>query len=157
MIVEIILGAIFIILSLVWMYVGIFQLGIWVPGVKASAGLVPTVFAALILVFSVFMIVHAVKKLRTEEKSDEKKDLKTQLTVFVNSSLPVIFGIVGIFVFEYFGVVIFTFVLSFLWLLLLSKKKWTFALLVSVILTLFIYLVFELWLKIPFPGLIIKI
>lgn len=157
MIVEIILGAIFIVLSLVWMYVGIFQLGIWVPGVKASAGLVPTVFAALILAFSVLMVVQAVKKLRSEERSTDKKDFKVQLKPLINKTLPVIFGIVGIFVFEYFGVVIFTFVLSFLWLLLLSKKKWTFALLVSVILTLFIYLVFELWLKIPFPGLIIKI
>ncbi len=157
MIVEIILGAIFIVVSLVWMYVGIFQLGLWVPGVKASAGLVPTVFAALVLVFSIIMVVNAIKKLRTEEKNVEKKDFKVQLRSYIESALPVIFGVVGIFIFEYFGVVIFTFVLSFLWLLLLSKKKWTFALLVSVILTLFIYLVFELWLKIPFPGLIIKI
>ena len=155
MIVEIILGAIFIVLSLVWMYVGIFQLGIWVPGVKASAGLVPTVFAALVLVFSVFMVLSAVKKLISGEKKEEKKAIS--LPKVLESILPVVFGIVGIFVFEYFGVVVFTFTLSFLWLLLLSRKKWTFALLVAVILTLFMYLVFELWLKIPFPGRIFKL
>lgn len=154
MIVELILAAIFIVMSLVWMYIGIFDLGIWIPGVKANAGLVPTVFAALTLVFAVIMAYQAIKNRKpAEEKKESKLD-----KAFLNSTiLPVVFGVCGVFVFELFGVVIFTFVLSFLWLFLLSKKKWTFSLLVAVILTLFIYLVFEVWLKIPFPGRFIRL
>ncbi|MBR2282566.1 MAG: tripartite tricarboxylate transporter TctB family protein [Spirochaetales bacterium] len=155
MIVEIIIAAVLSVVSLIWMYVGIFKLGLIIPGVKASAGLIPTIFACLTLVFSIVMLVNAIRALRAQ---DEKEKLSKEAVVEkMKTFLPAVFVLVGIFVFKYFGVLITTFLLTFVWLIVLSKKKWTFALIVAVCVTLFIYLVFELWLKIPFPGEIIRL
>ncbi len=155
MIVEIILAVVLSAISLIWMYVGIFKLGLLVPGVKASAGLIPTVFAALTLVFSIVMMINAIKALKNGEKKEEIS--KAVVLEKLKAFLPAVFVVVGIFVFKYFGVLITSFLLTFTWLIILSKKKWTFALIVAVCMTLFVYLVFELWLKIPFPGEIIKL
>ena len=169
MICEIVLAAVISIVSIIWMYLGIFEYGIWTPGVKANGGFVPTIFAALTLIFSIVMIVNAIKaykgqkngvskEAKVEETEEEKKDnRKAMLFAKALPFVPVFITLVGIYVFEYFGVVIFTFLLTMFWLKFVSNKNWKTTLVIAFATTLFIYLIFELWLKIPFPGKIIRI
>lgn len=171
MITEIVLAAILILVSLIWMYIGIFQLGIWIPGVKASSGFVPTIFAAITLLFSVVMIISAVKAIRKRKGgrqltvsedsglkgATEDATRKAELFAKLSAYIPVFFTFIGIIIFKFFGVVIFSFVMTFTWLMFISAKGWKKSLVISCIVTLFIYLVFELWLSIPFPGQIIRL
>ena len=62
MISDIILSLALIVLSLIWAFIGIFQLGLWVPGVSADSGFIPTVFSVVTLICAVIMLVQALKK-----------------------------------------------------------------------------------------------
>lgn len=165
MITELWLSVILVAISVIWMYIGIFQLGIWVPGVKASSGLIPTIFATLTLIFSIVMLVSAVKAIRNKKQAQQSKEIteteknakKAEKLTKLSAYVPVLFTFIGILIFQYFGVVIFSFLMTFIWLLVISKKGWKKSLVTACVVTLFIYLVFDLWLSIPFPGQILKL
>ena len=60
MLADIIFSAFLIVLSIIWIGEGL-RLGLWIPGVSADSGFVPTVFATLTLVTSLYVIIKALK------------------------------------------------------------------------------------------------
>lgn len=182
MISDIIFSLALIILSIIWIIKGVFELGFWIPGVSAGSGFIPTIFAALTLVSTVFLMISDLKKMKTfqSEKADikteeqdsgegaEAKDNQTKLAsaevskraawlVRLNTYVPVVFCLIGILSLKLFGLVITVFALSLSWLHFISRTNWKKSLVVSSTITLIIYLIFELWLEIPFPGDILKL
>lgn len=163
MMADIIFSLVLIVVSIAWIFEGI-QLGLWIPGVSAGSGFVPAVFAALTLVSSLFVIYSSVKKRRApadaapaqEEEETKGGEEKTGLAK-LGTLVPVLFCIGAIVCLQLFGLVITVFAISFLWLMFVSCQGLKKSLLVAVLITLFIYMVFEFWLKIPFPGDIIKL
>lgn len=168
MMADIIFSLVLIVVSIAWIFEGI-QLGLWIPGVSAGSGFVPAVFAALTLVSSLFVIYSSLKKRRApakaapaqEEEAGEEEAAgvgvqKTGLAK-LGTLVPVLFGIGGIFCLQLFGLVITVFAIAFLWLMFVSSQGLKKSLMIAVLITLFIYMVFEFWLKIPFPGDIIRL
>lgn len=163
MMADIIFSLVLIVVSVAWIFEGI-QLGLWIPGVSAGSGFVPAVFAALTLVSSLFVIYSSVKKRRAaaeaapapEQEETGDGGQKTGLAKF-GTLVPVLFCVGAIVCLQLFGLVITVFAISFLWLMYVSSQGLKKSLLVAVLITLFIYMVFEFWLKIPFPGDIIKL
>lgn len=160
MISDIIFSIILIVLSLVWAGIGIFQLGLWIPGVSADSGFIPTVFALLTLICSVIMLVQAVKKYRNRDTAEKKETVqetagrKEQILAFVKKYAPVIFGIFGILCLQILGLIPAVLLLILGWMKLMNQFSWPKSLLIAVTVTVVIYGIFDLWLQIPFPGLI---
>lgn len=165
MLAELIASLILIALSILWIVEGI-KLGLWIPGVSAGSGFVPAAFAALTLISSLFVIASALKKKRTSAASaaDGEPDNAVSETGADRSRfkqyktmIPVVFCIGGIFCLQLFGLVITIAAISFLWMYFVSRMPMKKVLIFTAAITLFIYLVFEAWLKIPFPGDIIRL
>ncbi|NLX63476.1 MAG: tripartite tricarboxylate transporter TctB family protein [Clostridiaceae bacterium] len=182
MISEIIFAGFIIVISVIWMIIGIFQLGFWDPSAAAGSGFIPTVFAAITLVSSILVIISNLKQKKTSNNNNKKDDIETEENaegqalpeVAENTAagkevsknswkeklkpiIPVAYCIFGIFCLELFGLVITTFTITFGWLLFVSRTEWKKSLMISAIFTLVIYIIFELWLEVPFPGDIIRL
>ena len=161
MIADIIMSLVLIVISIIWIIEGL-RLGLWIPGVSADSGFVPTVFAVMTLLASLFLIYSALKSGKNAE--GQKKEIvkpqcehgKFDISRY-GAVIPVIFCIGGIFCLQLFGLVITVFAIGFLWMRFVSKICWKKALLYACLITLFIYMIFEFWLKIPFPGDIIRL
>lgn len=161
MLAEIIASLVLIVISVIWIAEGL-RLGLWIPGVSAGSGFVPAAFAALTLVSSIYVIYAAVKKHKASAVSAadaeaSKADKESSKTEEMKSLIPIGFCIGGIFCLQLFGLVITVAAISFLWMRFVSKMEMKKTLLFTIAITLFIYLVFEFWLKIPFPGDIIRL
>lgn len=162
MMADIIFSLVLVVISMAWMAEGV-KLGLWIPGVSAGSGFIPAVFAALTLISSLVVIYSAWKKrkaavdtpVEVSEAAGEGNP-KTGLAK-LGTVVPVLFGVGAIVCLQLFGLVITVFAISFLWLMFVSNQGLKKSLLIGFLITLFIYLVFELWLKIPFPGDIIKL
>lgn len=162
MMADIIFSLVLVVISIVWMIEGI-NLGFWIPGVSAGSGFIPAVFAGLTLVSSLVVIYSSLKKRKTvgdtpaeiqEEVVEEEP--KAGLAKF-GTLVPIVFCVGAIFCLQLFGLVITVFAVSFLWLMFVSNQGLKKSLLIGFLITLFIYMVFEFWLKIPFPGDIIRL
>lgn len=167
MIADVVLALVLIVLSGIWIAEGI-GLGLWIPGVSAGSGFIPAAFAALTLISSLYVIASSFKKKHAsaalaagasekEAKSEtQKKEAASSLERY-KTLIPVIFCLGGIFCLQLFGLVITVALISFLWMRFVSRMELKKVLVFTVAITLFIYLVFEAWLKIPFPGDIIRL
>ena len=161
---NIILSIVLIVLSLVWCYIGIFDLGLWIPGVSADSGFIPTMFGVITLICCVILLIENLKKYKAakaNEKPAEKKeekaetsDLKGKILAFVKLYAPIFFGIFGILCLEYLGLIPMVFLIIFGWMKLMNNFGWTKSAIIAVLVTVVIYLIFDMWLQIPFPGLI---
>ena len=158
---NIILSIVLIVLSLVWCYIGIFDLGLWIPGVSADSGFIPTMFGVITLICCVVLLIENIKKFKaakpaekTEKKSLEVSELKTKVLSFVKLYAPIFFGIFGILCLDILGLIPMVFLLIFGWMKLMNKFTWVKSGIIAVAVTVVIYLIFDMWLQIPFPGLI---
>ncbi len=161
MLAEIIASLILIVLSIIWIVEGI-RLGLWIPGVSAGSGFVPAAFAALTLVSSIYVIYTVIKKNKasavlTADAEISGTDSEKSRTELLKTLVPIAFCVGGIFCLQLFGLVITVAAISFLWMRFVSKMEMKKVLIFTVAITAFIYLVFEFWLKIPFPGDIIRL
>lgn len=174
---DIVFSLAIIFVSIVWIIKGVFELGFWNPGVSAGSGFIPTIFATVTLVSTVFIIISNLKKSKTFQY--EKRDIKTKgqnsgggaegrekdskldsanvskhaaWLTHLNVYIPVLFCIAGIISLKLFGLVITVFALLLSWLRFISRINWKKSFLVSSVITLIIYIIFELWLEVPFPG-----
>lgn len=163
MIGNIILAVVLIVLSTVWGWIGIFDLGLWIPGVSADSGFIPTIFSVVTLICAVIMLVQSIKKYKESkaeakpaEKVEEKAavDTKSEILAFVKLYAPVFFGIFGILCLEFLGLIPMVFLMILGWMKLMNKFPWVKSIIVAVAVTVVIYLIFDMWLQIPFPGLI---
>jgi hypothetical protein len=179
---DIIFSLAIILVSIIWIIKGVFELGFWNPGVSAGSGFIPTIFAAVTLVSTVLVIISDMKKRYISQ--NEKADIKTEVQnskggaenkekeskldsgdiskcvawlTHLNIYVPVLFCIAGIISLKLFGLVITVFAVLTSWLHFISRINWKKSLLVSSVITLVIYMVFEFWLGVPFPGDILKL
>lgn len=163
---NIILAVILIVLSLVWSWVGIFELGLWLPGVSADSGFIPTVFGVVTLICCVIMLVENIKKYKNskaeaqpaeeakEETASAPQDAKGKILAFVKLYAPVFFGIFGLLSLQYLGLIPMVFLIILGWMKLMNQFPWKKSILFAAVVTVVIYLIFDIWLQIPFPGLI---
>ena len=164
MVSDLVLSLALIVLSLIWGYVGIFQLGLWVPGVSADSGFIPTVFSAVNLVCAAIILIRALKKKRSGAPADDPsaeetaatgaKATKTRAPAFIRQYSIILFAVGGVLCLRYLGLVPMTFLLVFGWMKLMNRYPWVKSIAMAGIVTVSIYLIFDVWLKIPFPGLI---
>lgn len=179
---DIVFSLAIIFVSIVWIIKGVFELGFWNPGVSAGSGFIPTIFATVTLVSTVFIIISNLKKSKTSQyertytkpegqnsegvAGDEEEESKLDSAdaskraawlTHLNIYIPVLFCIAGIISLKLFGLVITVFALLISWLHFISQIDWKKSLLISSIITLVIYMVFDFWLGVPFPGDILKL
>lgn len=159
MISDIVLSIVLIVLSLVWAYIGIFDLGLWVPGVSADSGFIPTVFSVVTLICAVILLIQALKKRASGQASSPKQGEEAageqkKLLAIVKKYSVILFGAFGALALQFLGLTPMCFLLIFGWLKLINNFSWVKSIAISAVVTVAIYLVFVVWLQIPFPGLI---
>ena len=152
---RIIISVILIIISCVWMFMGINEYGMWIPGVSADTGFIPTVFGAIVLLFSVVKLVKDIKAYvasRQGEVAVEKSAVSFKdVLVKLKPLLPAVTAILAILLIKFLGMVIGTYLSLFFYMKVVNNDKWIKSLWVTAVITLFFYAVFVLWLKVPFP------
>lgn len=152
---RIIISVILIIISCVWMFMGINEYGMWIPGVSADTGFIPTVFGAIVLLFSVVKLVKDIKAYvasRQGEAAVEKSAVSFKdVLVKLKPLLPAVTAILAILLIKFLGMVIGTYLSLFFYMKVVNNDKWIKSLWVTAVITLFFYAVFVFWLKVPFP------
>lgn len=152
---RIIISVILIIISCVWMFMGINEYGMWIPGVSANTGFIPTVFGAIVLLFSVVKLVKDIKAYvasRQGEAAVEKSAVSFKdVLVKLKPLLPAVTAILAILLIKFLGMVIGTYLSLFFYMKVVNNDKWIKSLWVTAVITLFFYAVFVFWLKVPFP------
>ena len=152
---RIVISVILIIISCVWMFMGISEYGMWIPGVSADTGFIPTVFGAIVLLFSVVKLVKDIKAYvasRQGEAAVEKSAISFKdVLVKLKPLLPAVTAILAILLIKFLGMVIGTYLALFFYMKVVNNDKWVKSLWVTAVITLFFYAVFVLWLKVPFP------
>lgn len=155
---EIILSVVLILVSTVWIGIGLFDLGMWIPGVSADSGFMPVLFGTLTLVCAVLLLIQSAKKYAARDKSQDRKGTfppdKEKLLAFVKTYAPVPFTIFTILCLQYLGLVPAIFLMVLGWMKLMNHFPWGKSVLIAAIVTAAIYGIFDMWLQIPFPGLI---
>ena len=158
---DIVISAVLILISAVWTGVAVFDLGLWIPGVSADSGFVPMLFSVLTLVCSIPMLLDSIKKYKARDveaekaaKAAEPDTLKGKVIAFVRKYGPAFFAIFGILCLQFLGLIPMVLLLVLGWMKLINNFSWPKSVLIAGIVTVVIFLIFDVWLQIPFPGLI---
>ena len=158
---DIVISGALVLISSVWAYVAVFDLGLWIPGVSADSGFVPLLFSLLTLLCSIPMLIASIKKYKARDVEAEKaakaadtSTTKAKIIAFVRKYCPAFFGVFGILCLQYLGLIPMVFLLVLGWMKLMNNLSWPKSVLSAGIVTVVIYLIFDMWLQIPFPGLI---
>lgn len=126
------------ILSIIWIYKGVFEYGLWDP--KSSSpkdGLFPALVAAALLIVSILLIIGSRKE---------------EAVTFDRRALLLIVCLALIyFLTPYLGFLPTLFIFYVLWLKLYAKLDWKTTILSTAILFSIVYGAFSLWLKVRFP------
>lgn len=134
--------------AVVWIQQGIVRYGFWGDG-KPGGGFVPVVFAALVLIVSLAILIRVVFG---------KKNTGEKYRFQAESYLPAAAAVIGAFMIQVLGIAAAVFFFTTIWMRYLSKYAWVTTLISSSLFTVFIYGVFRLWLRVPFPqGLIFRL
>lgn len=141
-----------------WVQQGIFVYKFWVKGLPGS-GFMPVLFGLLLMVLTGFLLVQIVRKkikkkdseVAIEELDDQPTKDTDSYPAWLRPLIPALYTLISIGLMVVVGVVPAMFLTAFIWLFFIAKIKIGKSLLVTVIVTLVVYLVFVLWLKIPFP------
>ena len=152
---RIVISVILIIIACMWMIMGITEYGMWIPGVSADTGFIPTVFGAIVLLFSVVKLVKDIKAYVASRQGEAAAE-KTALTfkdvlVKLKPLLPALTAVLAILLIKFLGMVIGTYLSLFFYMKVVNNDKWFKSIWVTAVVTLFFYAVFVLWLKVPFP------
>ena len=158
---DIVISAVLILISAVWTGAAIFDLGLWIPGVSADSGFVPMLFGVLTLVCSIPMLLDSIKKYKARDveaekaaKAAEPDTLKGKVIAFVRKYCPAFFAVFGILCLQFLGLIPMVLLLVLGWMKLINNFSWPKSVLIAGIVTVVIFLIFDVWLQIPFPGLI---
>lgn len=133
-----------ILISGYWIQQGIFNYGFWKESSPAG-GFVPTIFGILVAVLSFTVLFR-----RTEK---DKKKIEIEPAALI----PVGAAVGGFLLIQIVGIAAAVFLFTTAWMKFLSKYSWLKSLFVGVVFTVFIYLIFRLWLSVPFPKGILGI
>ena len=152
---RIVISVLLILIAGLWMYMGIAEYGMWIPGVSADTGFIPTVFGAIVLLFSVVKLVKDIKAFRQARaetvEAEAKQTSFMDVLVKLKPLLPAVTAVLAILLIKFLGMVIGTFLSLFFYMKVVNNDKWVKSLWVPAVITLFFYAVFVLWLKVPFP------
>lgn len=148
---SIVISSVIILISIVWMYKGVFEYGLWVPGVSAHTGFIPTVFGAIVLVFTIIKLVRDIKKYKAEEKSEKTAFSFSLVVEKIKPFVPALIAVLMILLIKYLGMAIGCFLGLFVYMKWVNSSKWLTSLWVSALVTLIYYSIFVLWLGVPFP------
>lgn len=138
---DIIIVIIEIIIAIVWIQQGIVRYNFWQDG-KPGGGFVPVLFATIVLGAALAILIREVFG---------KKENKHKYAFEPSAFMPVVAAVLGAFMIQVVGIVLATFLFTSIWMRFLSKYSWVKTLLSSVLFTLFIWGIFGLWLRVPFP------
>lgn len=127
-----------IIAGVFYIFMGISKYGLW-KGISISGGFMPFICGGAIIILAVFMLISKRKK----SASPEKMELKVLLPIGAMLLILILNYILGLI-----GACI---AASFLWLKFVEKYSWLKSITASAILLIFIYAIFCIWLKVPFP------
>ncbi|HKM08656.1 MAG TPA: tripartite tricarboxylate transporter TctB family protein [Sphaerochaeta sp.] len=141
-----------------WVQQGIFVYKFWIKGLPGS-GFMPVLFGVLLMVLSGFLLIQDLR--RKIEKSDSTNSSGDEDEIsskpdekypeWIRPLIPAVYTLLAIGLMVVAGMVPAMFLTAFIWLFLIGKIKLGKSLLISIIITLVVYLVFVLWLRIPFP------
>ena len=158
---DIVISAALILISAVWTGVAVFDLGLWIPGVSADSGFVPMLFSVLTLVCSIPMLLDSIKKYKARDveaekaaKAAEPDTLKGKIIAFVRKYCPAFFAVFGILCLQFLGLIPMVLLVVLGWMKLINNFSWPKSVLIAGLVTVVIFLIFDMWLQIPFPGLI---
>lgn len=132
------------ILSVVWMYKGFFEYGMWDPSsTSPKDGLFPFIIAAVLLVASIFNIISSFKE---------------EAVTFEKNALYLVAAMAAIYIAtEYIGLLPALFIFYVLWLKLYAKVDWKTTIIATAAMFVLVYFGFAVGLKIRFPkGLLFK-
>jgi len=132
------LPAVFIVISLVWIYIGLTQFGFWNPLRGGTPAFVPICIATVLLISSSVMLLMSFK---------EEKPSYTPLCFLF---LLICLAVIGLSAVIGFLPSLLLFVL--LWLKLVEKAPWKGTLIVFASLAILGYGLFQFWLHVPFPD-----
>ena len=115
----------------------------------------------LTLICSIPMLLDSIKTYKARDVEAEKaanaaapNSPKEKILAFVRKYCPAFFGIFGILCLQYLGLIPMVFLLVLGWMKLINHFSWPKSVLIAGIVTVVIFLIFDVWLQIPFPGLI---
>jgi len=144
---EIVIAVLNIIIAVTWIFLGVTQYGFWSGG-KPQGGFVPIIFAILVLVFTLVIVFRLMRKTIPVYPIKINWDAAT----------PVFSAIGGVVLILLFGIAPAVFLFNFGWMRFISKYSLKRSIFVSLIFTLFVYAVFRLWLRVPFPiGIVMEL
>lgn len=132
------------ILSVVWMYKGVFEYGMWDPAsTSPKDGLFPFIIAAVLLVASIFNIISSFKE---------------EAVTFEKNALYLVVAMAAIYIAtEYIGLLPALFIFYVLWLKFYAKVDWKTTIIATAAMFVLVYFGFAVGLKIRFPkGLLFK-
>lgn len=149
-----IIEVLLIIISVFWIFVGSTEYGIW-AGQAPGGGLFPLI-AGLIVLFccTADIVMRIVKKQAINGPKYVGEDKCIMLGFVPRLLRPIVitaYGFLGLIMLKYLGFILCSLITCFVWLVAISRKPVLRSVLISIITTSFLYGVFVLWLKIPFP------
>lgn len=126
------------ILSLVWMYKGFFEYGMWDPSTTSPKdGLFPFIIAAVLLVASIINIISSFKE---------------KAVTFEKNALYLMAALAAVYIAtEYIGLLPALLIFYVLWLKLYAKVDWKTTIIATIIMFVIVYFGFAVGLKIRFP------
>lgn len=116
-------------------------------------GFIPVLFSVVLMVFSASLLAKEVRtRIAARPVSSSAAEAAVQVDrAWLRALVPIAYSILAIIAFRWLGVVISMFLTAFVWLFWISKIKLSKSLAISVVLTLVVYGIFVVWLRIPFP------
>lgn len=147
---EIAINMLMVLLGGYWVQQGLVVYKFWVKGVPGS-GFMPVIFGLFLMLLSGFLAVVAVKKRVGATDKGQSKEDGAKYPLWIRPLVPAVYSMFSIVLMVSVGVLPTMFLTAFIWLLVVSKSPLGKSLFVSVVITLCVYLIFVLWLRIPFP------
>jgi hypothetical protein len=146
---ELAINLIIFLLAGYWCQQGLMVYSFWNKN-QPGSGFIPVIFSVILMAFTLVLMLKEIRRMRRlhAQGSSTKAAVPSAL---LRPLLPVAYTIAAIVVFRFAGVVVSMFLTSFVWLQCISKVSLAKSLIISVILTLMVYLIFVMWLRIPFP------
>ncbi|WP_319757940.1 tripartite tricarboxylate transporter TctB family protein [uncultured Sphaerochaeta sp.] len=137
---DIVIVIIEILVAIVWIQQGVVRYVFWENG-RPGGGFVPVIFAVIVLAAALAILIKVVFG------KNQKETYVFQPSAFI----PVVAAVLGGFMLQVGGIGFSVFLFTSIWMRFLSKYSWVKTLITSAIFTFFIYGIFRMWLRVPFP------
>jgi len=150
---EIAINLLIFLLAGYWFQQGIAVYKFWGNN-QPGSGFIPVLFALVLMVMSLLLLVRAIlhrKKDDTKEPEAVSDQDSAKIPLWIRPLIPAGYAVVSIGALVLLGVIPAMFLTSFVWMKWVSKVPLVKSLTISTIVTVFVYLIFVFWLRIPFP------